>query len=357
MLTTPYAGDAAWDAAQAFRVERTREPVLLPTPMLAAPHRRARARGRRRRRSSSTPRCRSASLGRELTRRAVGRRAARRRGHGARPAARAAARCSGGCCAPRPASSRRGSTRRARRCAPRAPSSPGVVIPPGRRRRPVHAGGVGRRARRRADRGSGSIPTGRRSSRSAGSCRARASTCCSTRSRCSSSTCSSRSRATGATGAGSRRARDRLGLGDRVRFLGRVPDADLPARLPRRRRVRDGVPRALGRARGRGVRHRVPRGGRVRAARRSRGAAAGRTRRWSTATTGFVVDPGDVDAARPEPRAAARRRRRRRAAHGRRGPGVGASSAPTTRRGRAGSPPLAAPATCSIASLRLLTAS
>jgi len=35
VLTTPYAGARAWDAAQAFRVERTREPVLLPTPMLA----------------------------------------------------------------------------------------------------------------------------------------------------------------------------------------------------------------------------------------------------------------------------------------------------------------------------------
>jgi phosphatidylinositol alpha-1,6-mannosyltransferase len=35
VLTTPYAGAAEWDAAQAFRVERTREPVLLPTPMLA----------------------------------------------------------------------------------------------------------------------------------------------------------------------------------------------------------------------------------------------------------------------------------------------------------------------------------
>jgi phosphatidylinositol alpha-1,6-mannosyltransferase len=35
VLTTPHAGAAAWDAAQAFRVERTREPVLLPTPGLA----------------------------------------------------------------------------------------------------------------------------------------------------------------------------------------------------------------------------------------------------------------------------------------------------------------------------------
>ncbi len=35
VLTTPYSGGTEWDAAQAFRVERTREPVLLPTPMLA----------------------------------------------------------------------------------------------------------------------------------------------------------------------------------------------------------------------------------------------------------------------------------------------------------------------------------
>jgi phosphatidyl-myo-inositol dimannoside synthase len=35
VLTTPYAGAAAWDAAQPFAVERTRSPVLLPTPGLA----------------------------------------------------------------------------------------------------------------------------------------------------------------------------------------------------------------------------------------------------------------------------------------------------------------------------------
>ncbi len=34
MLTTPYAGDAAFDAAQPFRIERSRSPVLLPTPAL-----------------------------------------------------------------------------------------------------------------------------------------------------------------------------------------------------------------------------------------------------------------------------------------------------------------------------------
>ena len=35
VLTTPYAGDAAWDADQPYRVVRTREKVLLPTPSLA----------------------------------------------------------------------------------------------------------------------------------------------------------------------------------------------------------------------------------------------------------------------------------------------------------------------------------
>jgi phosphatidylinositol alpha-1,6-mannosyltransferase len=35
VLTTPYAGADEWDAAQPFRVERTRERVLFPTPSLA----------------------------------------------------------------------------------------------------------------------------------------------------------------------------------------------------------------------------------------------------------------------------------------------------------------------------------
>src|SRR5688572_28189287 len=34
VLTTPHARAASFDAAQAFCVERTREPVLLPTPRL-----------------------------------------------------------------------------------------------------------------------------------------------------------------------------------------------------------------------------------------------------------------------------------------------------------------------------------
>jgi len=34
VLTTPYDGAEAWDEEQAFRVERTREPVLVPNPLL-----------------------------------------------------------------------------------------------------------------------------------------------------------------------------------------------------------------------------------------------------------------------------------------------------------------------------------
>ena len=34
VLTTPFDGAEAWDAAQAFRIERTKERVLLPTPSL-----------------------------------------------------------------------------------------------------------------------------------------------------------------------------------------------------------------------------------------------------------------------------------------------------------------------------------
>ncbi|MFM8713576.1 MAG: glycosyltransferase family 1 protein, partial [Actinomycetota bacterium] len=34
VLTSPYEGADAWDARQKFRVERVREPVLLPHPLM-----------------------------------------------------------------------------------------------------------------------------------------------------------------------------------------------------------------------------------------------------------------------------------------------------------------------------------
>ena len=84
VLTTPHAGAAEWDAQQPFRVERIREPVLLPTRALA-------------RRIDALAREVGADvifldpvlpLGRARPaphRRALGRRAARRRDHGAGP--------------------------------------------------------------------------------------------------------------------------------------------------------------------------------------------------------------------------------------------------------------------------------
>ena len=88
--------------------------------------------------------------------------------------------------------------------------------------------------------------------------------------------------------AGAGRDRARLARARRahavpVRFLGRVERRRPAPSWTRRRRVRHGVPRPVGRARAGGVRHRLPRGGRVRGAAGRRGAAAGRTRRWSTA--------------------------------------------------------------------------
>ena len=74
-------------------------------------------------------------------------------------------------------------------------------------------------------------------------------------------------------------------------------------RSTRRRRVRDVLPGTVGRPRSRGVRHRVPRSGRVRCP-----AVAGRSGGSHEAVvdgeTGFVVEPHDVDArARRDPRA------------------------------------------------------
>ena len=59
VLTSPYAGAAAFDAAQPFRIERTREPVLLPAPVDGAAGQRARPRRSAPTWSCSTRRCRS----------------------------------------------------------------------------------------------------------------------------------------------------------------------------------------------------------------------------------------------------------------------------------------------------------
>ena len=85
MLTTPHPGAADFDAEQPFRIERTREPVLLPNPVLTPPRPPAGRRGRRRggrARSGLAARAHRSDAGPALRGRA-----ARRRGHGARPAA------------------------------------------------------------------------------------------------------------------------------------------------------------------------------------------------------------------------------------------------------------------------------
>ena len=64
VLTTPYPGAAAWDAAQPFRVERVRERVLLPTPSLRRRIDAPRRRDRGGRSWCSTRRCRSGSSAR-----------------------------------------------------------------------------------------------------------------------------------------------------------------------------------------------------------------------------------------------------------------------------------------------------
>ena len=204
----------------------------------------------------------------------------------------------------RRASSRRASTpaREAVRAARRP--LPGVVVPPGvdvERFRPIER----RRARSRCGRRSGSTPS---APLVVGMSRlvprkgfdvlidAVARAC---------PTCSSRSAAAGATAAGSRRARRSRGSGAGSRFLGRVPDDDARPRcyacadvfaMPCRDRWR--------RARSRGVRHRVPRGGRGGRAGRWRAAAVARTKRWSTASPASWSTAGAPSAVRARDRAA-----------------------------------------------------
>ena len=97
VLTSPYRGAAKFDAAQPFQVERIREPVLLPHPLMVRTRRRDGARGRRRARRArpGDP----ARADRTVARPAVRRRAARRRGHGARAGSPVRSRRSATCCA------------------------------------------------------------------------------------------------------------------------------------------------------------------------------------------------------------------------------------------------------------------
>ena len=176
VLTTPYPGAAAWDAAQPFRVERG-------TRAGAAAHAARCAGGSTAWPTRSAPSwccstrpCRSGLLGPRLEP-ALRRRAPRRRGHRARPAAGRR----GGCCG-RVLAGRRPRGRRRRlpggrgRAGRRPAGCPVVVVPPGvdtERFRPLDAGRAGARP------GSASAcPDGAAScSASAGWCPARASTC------------------------------------------------------------------------------------------------------------------------------------------------------------------------------------
>ena len=144
VLTTPHAGAAEWDAEQAFRVERVREPVLLPDPDAGA-----RASTRSRARSAPTSMFLDPALPLGLARaaaarRAVGRRAPRRGGHGARAAARESHRMLGRVLRGAARRRRRGGVPGARGGARGGHEPARRRDPAGRRRRAVHA-----RSRRR----------------------------------------------------------------------------------------------------------------------------------------------------------------------------------------------------------------
>ena len=146
VLTSPYAGAAQFDSAQAFRIERTREPVLLPHPwMVRRIDRLAREFGADL--VVLDPAVPLGLVGPSL-RAAVRRRAARRRGHRARAGCRARARRSATCCAGPATSSSAGGypAREAERAAGR--SLPITVVPPGvdvERFRPLDDDGAARR--------------------------------------------------------------------------------------------------------------------------------------------------------------------------------------------------------------------
>ena len=224
-------------------------------------------------------------LGPRLRGRAVRRRGARRRGHRARSAARVARSWRGACSARRRGHRRGGGVPGgAKPCAPRGSRSRRWSC----RRASIPTGSVRSTATDGAPRraGFGLDPDDARScSASAGSCPRKgfdvlidavAGLAARRAAR------DRRGRAAIAARLERRAAARRLG-GSRAASSAACPTTTLPALVRQRRRVRDALPRPLGRARGRGVRHRVPRGGGVRRARRSRAAAVARTRRSSTA--------------------------------------------------------------------------
>ena len=282
VLTSRTRRDARSTRDQPFRVERTRERVLLPdarrspaastgwpprsTPTSSLLDPRAAARPRR-----------------AAARAAVRRGRARRRGHRARPLARY-----------------RGAARRAC-CAAPATWSPPVGYPAaeadGRRGRDAAAHGRAARRRRRP------LPAARRGARAARARPVRPAARRAARGRRQPpraaqghSTCSSTqphgswspdrpASIVAIAGAGRDRGRLERLVDERqapVRFLGRVPDDDLPALYALRRRVRHAVPRPVGAGSSRrgsaSCSSRPPRA----ACRRWRATAAARPRPWST---------------------------------------------------------------------------
>ena len=228
------------------------------------------------------------------------------------------------------AARRGGGRRRGRRIRPRRRSDVAGRALRGRRRsRPAStANGSARstptHAREPRAHASASIPTVRSCSGSRGSCPRKGFDVVIDAVRRSSTACSSRSAAAG---------RDRAPPGT-ARAAGAMCTSSVGSPTPTcrrvrvRRRVRDVLSRAVGRARGRGLRHRVPRGGRVRRARgrgpQRRRARGGRRRRDRIRRRAARRRRGPRRARR------ALRRRRLRRADGRGGPAAGGATSSRT---------------------------
>ena len=281
VLTSPYAGAAEFDRRPAVPHRAGPRAGAAAAPVDGAPHRRD---GRPRSAptsSCSTRRCRSGSSARrcDLPYDVVL--------HGAEVTVPGRlpgqpARCSATCCAAPATSSPAGGYPAAE--AERAAGRP----LPSRSSRPASTPTASSRsttAERRAARERFGLPADAELVvGSAGSCRARASTRRSApRRRCA----APRPDLVLAIAGGGRDERRLRRLAERaasapVRFLGRVPNDDLPGAVRLRRRLRHAVPQPVGRPRAGGLRHRVPRGRGVwRAAggRRLRRGGRGRRRR------------------------------------------------------------------------------